>query len=171
MWSITSESSDNKIWLWSITDESDKLKYINTFEQHTDSVNSVAFSPLGNLLASGNDDKTTRLWSVTESGLCLKHTLRDQTPSISEDTYSIHSVAFNSLGNLLAFGIGDKTVQLWSITDTEPQYKYTFCGGHTGSVLSIVFSPSENLLVSGSYDKTILLWSIKNLIYKHEGTL
>lgn len=44
------------------------------FEGHTDRVVSVAFSPDGNLIASGSQDNTTRIWNV-QSGKSL-HVLR-----------------------------------------------------------------------------------------------
>ncbi len=40
-------------------------KLITTLEGHTDSVNVLAWSPKGNLLASGSDDQTIRLWSIS----------------------------------------------------------------------------------------------------------
>jgi WD40 repeat protein len=36
---------------------------------HTSRVNSVAYSPKGDLIASGSDDKTVRIWSVPTGGL------------------------------------------------------------------------------------------------------
>jgi WD40 repeat protein len=36
---------------------------------HTSRINSVAYSPKGNLIASGSDDKTIRIWSAATKGL------------------------------------------------------------------------------------------------------
>ena len=42
---------------------------------HTRSVWSVTFSPAGDLLATGSDDGTTRLWSITDGQPELRLTL------------------------------------------------------------------------------------------------
>jgi WD40 repeat protein len=42
------------------------VKHLHTPEGHTWPVYSVAFSPYGNLLASGSFDETIRLWGVSK---------------------------------------------------------------------------------------------------------
>ncbi|MCX5647356.1 MAG: hypothetical protein NTZ17_22145 [Phycisphaerae bacterium] len=38
------------------------VKLLRTLEGHRDEVNSGAFDPMGQTLASGSDDKTVKLW-------------------------------------------------------------------------------------------------------------
>lgn len=51
-----------KVW------DMDTGRAILTFEGHTDHVNCMAFSPDGERLASGSDDKTVKIWSLTKIG-------------------------------------------------------------------------------------------------------
>jgi WD40 repeat protein len=65
---------------------------------HADYVNSVAFSPDGTLLASGSDDKTIKLWRVSDGSLVR---------TLTGHTYWVNSVAFSPDGTLLASGSSD----------------------------------------------------------------
>ena len=118
-----------------------------TYQAHESWIWSIAFNPDGNLLASGSEDQTIRLWDVT-SGQCLR---------ILVDANSIYSVAFSPDGNLLASGSEDQTIRLWDVTSGQ-----CLCTllGHTNLVRSVAFSPDGNLLASGSEDQTIRLWDV-----------
>jgi WD40 repeat protein len=79
---------------------------------HTLPVPSVAFSPKGNVLASGSVDRTIHLWGVASGA--LMRTLRGHTDAIT-------AVAFSPDGKFLASGSLDMTIRLWYIGDlTEP---------------------------------------------------
>ena len=77
---------------------------------HTNWVWSVSFSPDGSLLASGGDDKTIKLWRVSDGALVR---------TLTGHTDRVRSVSFSPDGSLLASGSDDKTIKLWSTTATQ----------------------------------------------------
>lgn len=114
----------------------------------TNRVRSVAFSPLGRLLASGGDSQSIYLWEVS-TGQDLK--------ALQGHTHQIRSVAFSPDGRLLASGSDDQTVRLWKV-DTGQLLKTL--QGHTNRVYSITFSPDGSTIASGSDDQTVRLWKV-----------
>jgi WD40 repeat protein len=112
------------------------------------SVNSVAFSPDGRLLASGSNDTTIKLWDVATG-----REVRTLTGHMLEVT----SVAFSPDGRLLASGSCDYTIKLWEVASGREVRTLT---GHGGSVRSVAFSPDGRLLASGADDGKIKLWEV-----------
>ncbi|WP_338022355.1 hypothetical protein [Argonema antarcticum] len=81
-----------------------QVKERNTLEGHSNSVESVAWSPDGLTLASASDDKTIKLWN-----------LQTQKPiaTLTGHSSQVYSVAWSPNGKTLASASADKTIKLW----------------------------------------------------------
>ena len=141
------------IWLYDVQTGEE----LDLLTGHTDSVNSVSFSPDGETLASGSWDYTVRLWDVATGDLIL---------TLTGHTYWVNSVSFSPDGTTIASGGWVDTIRLW---DVETGAHLRTLEGHTlGAIVS--FSPDGATLTSESRD-TIRLWDVAtgDLIRTLEG--
>ena len=92
-------------------------------------VNSVAISPDNQVLASGSDDKSIRLWNVATGEVIA---------TLVGHTGFVQSVAFSPDGAILASGSDDKMIKLW---DLQTYQEICTLSEHSRAVKSVTFSP------------------------------
>ncbi|MEA5578432.1 serine/threonine-protein kinase [Anabaena sp. UHCC 0451] len=120
-----------------------------TIKHNLDSqINTLAFTPNSQILASGDDSKNIKIWDV--------HTQRLIT-NISAHKQAVKSVAFSPNGQILASASDDKTIKLWNVHTWQ---EIITLKGHLHAVKSVAFNYEGNILASGSWDKTIKIWDV-----------
>ncbi|MEH2319353.1 serine/threonine-protein kinase [Nostoc sp.] len=119
-----------------------------TLSGHAWAVLTVAFSPDGQILATGSDDNTIKLWKVNTGQLIC---------TLVGHSWSVVAVAFTADGKTLLSASCDKTVKLWRVSTAE---EIVTLSGHVDSVSAVAVSKVRQLIASGSRDKTIKLWQL-----------
>ena len=114
---------------------------------HEHWVQSVAFSPVANLVVSGSYDGTLRIWDA-ETGKQVGDPLGGQKDPV-------YGVTFSPDGERIASGSGDN-VRIWDVGMRE-QLGETL-QGHKGRVYAVAFSPNGDYIASCSQDETIRIW-------------
>jgi WD40 repeat protein len=126
---------------------------ISTLKGHTAAVNSLAFSPDGQKLVSGSDDRTVNLWKLTT---------KKRFYSFFGAKDGISAVSFSPNGKEIAASSLDRTVTSWKVDDRQLLRSFLYLNSatsHSNVVNSIAYSPNGQTLASGSADCTVRLWS------------
>ena len=135
------EGRSGTIILWNIEGQT----LVSSLKEHTDYVLALAFSPDGERLASGGDDRTIRIWNVAQRKAMV----------ITNQTYSIQRLAFSPDGRTLAVASLDQYVKILDADNGELQRELR---GHRGLVTCLAFSREGRSLITGSTDSTVRVW-------------
>jgi WD40 repeat protein len=131
----------------------------NRLTGHQAPVLAVAVSRDGQMMASGSEDNTVKLWNP--DGKLLN--------TLTQHQGSVNDIVFSRDRELIASASVDKTIKLWRRDGT---LLHTL-KGHKASVEAVAFSPDGKLLASVSDDKTVKLWnrdgSLLKTLTEHKG--
>lgn len=145
--SIAAGCEDGKIYIWNL--QSYELERVI----HTHSpVRAVAISPVQQLLACGDRDKTITLWNCQNG---------EQIATLQAHTDLVGSLRFSADGQTLISSSFDGSVCLWSVDSHQLIKKLPV---HNGAIRSIHFAPKSTSLVSGSNDGTVKIYEIGHII-------
>ncbi|RCJ21644.1 hypothetical protein A6S26_22945 [Nostoc sp. ATCC 43529] len=121
----------------------------SVFAKSLKSVYSLALSPDGKLLATGDISGQIHLWQVADGKNLLRFKGHEGW---------VWTVTFSPDGQTLASGGHDGLVKLWNIQTGEC---LKILDKHTDIVCSVSFSSDGQTLASGSQDTSIRLWNVR----------
>jgi periodic tryptophan protein 2 len=146
------------VWEWQ------SESYILKQQGHFFDMNTLAYAPDGQIIATGGDDGKVKVWS-THSGFCFV--------TFSEHTASISTVAFAKDGQVLFSASLDGTVRAFDLV----RYRNfrTFISPSPVQFSSLAVDPSGEAVAAGSADSfEVFLWSVQtgkllDILTGHEG--
>lgn len=115
---------------------------------HQGEVNAIAFSPDGQEIASGSDDKTIKVWNLN-TGKAIR--------TLTGHSNWVYTVAISPDGKNIVSGSKDNTIKIWNLNTGK---ELRTLRGHSSFVNSVAITPNGQQIVSGSYDKTIKVWNL-----------
>ncbi|CAH0563391.1 unnamed protein product [Brassicogethes aeneus] len=142
---IFTASTDYTLGLWDIVTSQRVKKY----KGHSTFVNSVHGARRGpQLMVSGGDDSTIRLWD-TRKKQCTSTLITD---------YQVTAVSFNDTAEQIFSGGIDNDIRVWDTRKNEYLYSLK---GHTDTITSLALSADGSYLLSNSMDNSLRIWDIR----------
>ena len=120
---------------------------LTALKGHTEKVNDVAFSVDGNLVVTGSDDNTVRIWNSRTGAPIGQPFMGD-----GED---INGVAFSPDDKLIASASESDRA---TVLDAHTGKPLLYLEGHGDDLTSVAFSPDSKKVITGSRDATARVW-------------
>eukprot|EP00002_Diphylleia_rotans_P020493 TRINITY_DN3974_c0_g2_i1.p1 TRINITY_DN3974_c0_g2~~TRINITY_DN3974_c0_g2_i1.p1 ORF type:complete len:351 (+),score=71.00 TRINITY_DN3974_c0_g2_i1:56-1108(+) len=142
---LVSASADKNIFFWDMQSGERTKKCAGHFLP----VNSVCPSRKHtNLVASGSNDATVRLWDQRVKG-CVQ---------LYESKYPVTSVSLADSGHQIYSGGLDNSIKVWDVRKGGVEM---FLSGHGSTVTGLSLSPDGTHLLSNSADGTVRVWDVR----------
>ncbi|XP_072385112.1 WD repeat-containing protein 47 isoform X6 [Diabrotica undecimpunctata] len=127
-------------------------------KHHKGSIYCLAWSPVGDLMATGSNDKTVKLMRFNAD----TNNLEGDEIELTMHDGTIRDLCFledqsNKSSLLISGGAGDCKIY---VTDCATGTPFQALSGHTGHILSL-YTWGGAMFVSGSHDKTVRFWDLR----------
>ncbi|MGQ0634309.1 MAG: WD40 repeat domain-containing protein [Planctomycetaceae bacterium] len=128
-----------------------------TFDAQSKLIGALAYSPQGNLLATGSADETIRLYDLAGTA---------ESKPLEGHTRPVNSLAFAADGAWLVSGsggrnLGGNELKLWELSTGKDRLTIA---AHEAPVRNLAVSDDGRFIATASLDKSVKLWDLKALL-------
>ncbi|MET9629749.1 hypothetical protein ABZX92_20025 [Lentzea sp. NPDC006480] len=146
---LATSSRDRTVRVWDTAGQP-----VAVLEGFRETVSTLAWSPDGRTLATGDDAGDLTLWDVTSPRTPAK------LATLTDDARNVNSIAFSPDGKRLASANTDRAVRLWDLTDRDRPRRSAKLTGFREAVTSVRFSPDGTMVAGAGLDRTARLWRV-----------
>jgi WD40 repeat protein len=120
---------------------------------HKGRVVALAFSNTGELLVTGSEDRSAKVWDL------VGRTLLATLPSAGRlgHASSVDAVVFSPNGKVIATGSSDQTVIVWNLASGDVIHRLR---GHGAGITRLVFSSDGSRLCAISRNQRLTVWDL-----------
>lgn len=166
---VATGDGDGRLRLWNVTDPAHPA-LMTSIAVSSRPLSAVAFSPDGDALAAASDNTT-----APDSGRVRLWDMRDPARPTLRTTLAVGSalsVAFSSVGNLLAAAGSNEKAYVWHVADIrKPVSAQVDTDDNGGALSSVAFCPHSDVFVMAYSGGETGVWSSVEQLWSEGGDL